>query len=95
MTEMHGIRFTYGDDEPTIEAAIFQAIGFGSVCWSHIEAAGTFHSDLAAQAGEAAIAEVRSILHTRLVGLLDREGVAGEWNDAIEAALCVVGGEPR
>lgn len=87
---MHGFQVHYGRDEPSIKTAIMQSIGYGSVCWTEIDKAGVFLSESAAEAGEVAVAEVRRILHSRLVALLDTSGTATEWNDAIEAAITMV-----
>lgn len=88
---MHTFKVHYGQDQqPNIKTAIMQSIGYGSVCWTNIDNAGVFVSEAAAQAGEEAVAEVRRILHSRLIALLDLDGVATEWNDAIEAAITMV-----
>ena len=84
------MEFTYLNDKPTVESAIGQAIGAGSTCWTKLCAAGTFQSEKAVAIVEDAVAEVRRIIASDLIVLLDREGVATEWNDAIEAALQMV-----
>jgi len=84
------MEFTYLDDKPTVESAIGQAIGAGSTCWTKVCLAGEFDSTQAALIVGDTIAEVRRIIASDLVHLLDREGVATEWNDAIEAALQMV-----
>jgi len=84
------MEFTYLNDRPTIESAIGQAVGAGSTCWTRICLAGDFESDVAALIVAETIAEVRRIIASDLLHLLDREGVATEWNDAIEAALQMV-----
>lgn len=84
------MEFTYLDDKPTVESAIGQAIGAGSTCWTKVCQAGTFDSTKAVGIVEDTIAEVRRIIASDLILLFDREGVATEWNDAIEAALQMV-----
>jgi hypothetical protein len=49
--------FDYGDAEPSIESAVFQALGTASVCWSEFPQ-GVFDSDQAMAVGEALLAEI-------------------------------------
>lgn len=89
---MHKFQVHHGHDEPKIETAVFQAIGYGSTCWTNLEGAGIFQSSAARDAGTEAIAEIRRILHTKLTLLFDNSGLAHEWNEAIEQAIRVVEG---
>lgn len=41
---------------PTIETAVFQALGAASTCWDTPEGAGVFHSERAKEIGEALLA---------------------------------------
>ena len=85
------MKFLY-DDQPTIHETVLQAVGYGSGCWSDVDKAGTFQAEKAARAGEAAVEQVRDAITARLALLLDGDGVAQEWNAAIEQAITVVEG---
>ena len=87
------MEFTYANDVPTIESAIAQGIGLGSTCWSNVSEAGTFDTDLARAAVAVTVNEVRNILAAELSVLLDRDGVAFDWNAAIDAAIQLVEGK--
>lgn len=86
------MQFNYSDDTPSISAAVTQAVGFGSVCWTNLADAGAFQSGVAAGACDAAVQEIRDIVTTQLATLFDREGQAREWNAAIEQAISTVEG---
>jgi hypothetical protein len=63
----------------SIATVITKAIGKAST--------GKIDMELAIAASEEACTEVRHILTAELTALLDYEGVAREWNEAIETAL--------
>lgn len=48
-----------GDETPTIESAVFQALGAASTCWDKMEGTGVFHSERAKDIGETLIAFIK------------------------------------
>ena len=64
MTKGDNMEFDYSEDATIAEkrrSAIFQAGGAFSMCWSHVEKAGVFHSEKAVEIGEALQAELSSL----------------------------------
>lgn len=88
---MDAFEFQYlYDDKPAVAGAITQALGAASMCWEYTDQAGAFDIERALGIAMATNAEVRRLITFELSALLDRAGVAQEWNDAIETAIRVV-----
>lgn len=83
---------TFVDPEVPLELnhIVFQSLGFASTCWEHLDQAGVFQEDLVCQAGATAIQEIKDLLVSRVTALMDRSGVATEWNAAIEEVIRVI-----
>lgn len=47
---------TFGDDEPNLSGAVYQALGTVSLCWSQIDDAGIFDTDQATWVAEGLLA---------------------------------------
>lgn len=78
--------------EPTLRGALTQVVAYGSICWSDVAHAGTFNAADATSAVDQAVEEIRGLITAELTKLLDMDGVAHEWNEAIEHALTVIEG---
>lgn len=87
---METFEFLYPYDKPTVVRAITQAVGAASMCWERTDQAGEFDIESALAISAATSAEVRRVITFELSRLLDREGVAEEWNYAIETAMRMV-----
>jgi len=55
------MEFDYGDAEPTLESAIFQALGAASMCWDPKPYTQIFDSTAAKEIGDALLAEIEKI----------------------------------
>jgi hypothetical protein len=51
--------FQFGDDAPTLEAAVYQALGAASVCWEPMNGTGVFQDQYATAIGEALLNFIR------------------------------------
>jgi hypothetical protein len=51
--------FDFGDDGPSLKAAVYQALGAASVCWESMNGTGIFQDQRAVEIGERLIDFIR------------------------------------
>lgn len=61
------------DAAEDIKAAVYQAIGVGSVCWEDLSGAGVFNDQLAREVGEELLERIEAHVAERIAALRQQE----------------------